>query len=155
MKSLKRWLLILLVFLLWGCASAPEEKNLNLMDTMNYIDENYINTFTTQMNDSDFYTMFSLDPSQISQQVYYQAFLDVKCDEIAMIRVTDETLIPQVESVLQGRLQEVVSEFNGYIDDQYSIASNGIVFSRGTYVFLIIHENATQIQDYLIHELEN
>lgn len=155
MKSLKRWLIVLLVCLFTGCATTPEEKTLNLLDTMNYLDENYINTFTTEMNDSDFYTMFSLDPSQISQQVYYQAFLDVKCDEIALIRVTDETLVPQVEAVLQSRLQAVADEFDGYIDEQYAIASNGIVFSRGTYVFLIIHEDATSIQDYLIHELEN
>lgn len=155
MKLINKVMLILSVCLLWGCQRAPQEKQINLMDTMNYIEENYIDTFTTEMNDSDFYTMFELDPSQITQQVYYQAFLDVKCDEIALIQVSDVELVPNVEAVLQERLTSVVSEFTDYIEDQKTIAQQGIVFSRGSYVFLIVHEKATEIQDYLIHELEN
>lgn len=155
MKAFNKIVMILCLVLVCGCQKAEEEKNLNLAETMNYIDENYIDTFTTEMNESDFYTMFDFDPTQVTQQVYYQAFLDVKCDEIALIRVSDEALVPQVEGILQERLNSVIQEFDGYIDEQYAIASKGIVFSRGTYVFLIIHENATDIQDYLIHELEN
>lgn len=155
MQVIKKFIVLLCFCLLFGCQSAPKEKSLNLTDTMNYLVENYIDTFTSEMNDSDFYTMFELDPDQIIQQVYYQAFLDVKCDEIALIRVSDEALVPQVEAVLQERLSAVINEFDGYIEEQKEIASQGIVFSRGTYVFLIINENATSIQDYLIHELEN
>ncbi|MBE6113866.1 MAG: DUF4358 domain-containing protein [Erysipelotrichaceae bacterium] len=154
MRVFKKVLLVLCICMLAACGK-EEQKDIQLTDAMSYIENNYIDTFTTEVNDSDFYTMFELDPSQIKQQVYYQAFLDVKCDEIALIQVSDEDLVEQVKTVLQTRLEAITNEFDGYIEAQKNIASQGIIFSRGTYVFMIVHEDAVAIQDYLIHELEN
>lgn len=154
MRLFKTVLLVLCLCMFVGCGK-QDQKDIQLTDAMSYIENNYIDTFTTEVNDSDFFTMFELDPSQIKQQVYYQAFLDVKCDEIALIQVSDEKLVEQVKAVLQKRLEAIINEFDGYIEEQKNIASQGIIFSRGTYVFLIVHEDAVAIQDYLIHELGN
>ena len=137
---------LFIVMMLFGCAKEAEKViNLNLDEYSKAIQEEYYDTFLTEMNESDFYTMFGLDPSQALQIEYREAFLDVKADVLVMIEVSDETLVEGVRTVLEKRLLEIQDEFETYIPEVYEIARKGEIVVEGKYVFMIVNENVDDI----------
>lgn len=134
-----------IVMMLFGCAEEVKPITLNLDEYAKSIEEEYYDTFLTELNESDFYTMFSLDPSQALQMEYKEAFLDVKADVLVMIEVSDETLVEGVKAVLEKRLDEIKNEFETYIPEVYEIACKGQIVVEGKYIFMIVNEDVDSI----------
>lgn len=149
-------LLLLLMGLLNGCSNNQAvEKQINLSDYETSFSENYLDTFMVEVNDADLYSMFEmLTPDLVKQYVYTKAFLDIKCDEVFMIQLTDESYVEKIKAVLETRKNEIIEEFSGYIDSEAAIAQNGIIYSSGSYVFMLIGSNAQDMQDEIIKALE-
>ena len=136
---------LFVVMMLFGCAQEVKVISLNLDEYSKTIQEEYYDTFLTEMNESDFYTMFELDPSQALKVEYREAFLDVKADALVMIEVSDETLVDGVRTVLEKRLEEIQDEFKTYIPEVYEIAREGEIIVEGKYIFMIVNENVDDI----------
>lgn len=155
-KSIFRgaWIVMILMLVLTGCGKSTKARKLDFQKVIPNIEENYMDAIMVEMTDSDFYEMFELDPSQVVQTYYKFAFLDIRADEIVMIQLKDSALVTPVEEVLWNRVNELRKEFDGYIEKQKEIVDNAIVFHEGNYVFLIVSEHASDIQDYLISSFE-
>ena len=136
---------LFVVMMLFGCAQEEKVISLNLDEYSKSIQDEYYDTFLTEMNESDFYTMFELDPSQALQIEYREAFLDVKADALVMIEVSDETLVDGVRAVLEKRLLAIQDEFETYIPEVYEIARKGEIVVEGKYIFMIVNENVNDI----------
>ena len=106
------------------------------------------------MNESDFYSYFGVEPNQIKQMVYKEAFLDVKADALVMIEVSDDTIINGIQTKLENRLQEIQDEFETYIPEVYEIAKNGQVIVINSYIFMIVNENSDAIVTDIKSKLE-
>lgn len=153
---MKRFLkCVLAVTILFGCSSKEkEEKSIVIDEYADTIEEQYYDTFMIDMNESDFYSYFEVEPNQIKQMVYKEAFLDVKADALVMIEVSDDTIINGIQTKLENRLQEIQDEFETYIPEVYEIAKNGQVIVINSYIFMIVNENSDAIVEDIKSKLE-
>lgn len=153
---MKRFLkCVLAVTILFGCSSKEkEEKSIVIDEYADTIEEQYYDTFMIDMNESDFYSYFGVEPNQIKQMVYKEAFLDVKADALVMIEVSDDTIINGIQTKLENRLQEIQDEFETYIPEVYEIAKNGQVIVINSYIFMIVNENSDAIVTDIKSKLE-
>lgn len=141
---------MLLLLVVSGCSQKEAPKHMKFDHVKDELEEKFMDTIMVEMNDSDFFALFDLDPSQVVQHHYTFAFLDTKADEVVMIQLRDEETVDQVEKILWDRVNALRNEFDGYIDAQKAIVDQAIVFREGKYVFLIVSAKAREIQDYLI-----
>ena len=150
----KIWLIGVLVLMVISGCSKSKEKQLDIAKVSEDIEKNYQDTIMVEMTDSDFFEKFELDPSQVKQHFYQFAFLDVRADELVMIQVADSSLVESIKTILTKRMEELRAEFDQYIPEQKEIVDRSIIFSDGSYVFLIVSPQATQIQDYIISKFQ-
>lgn len=88
-------------------------------------------------------TLYSgIDLSKIQSYSVKGSMMNVKCNEIAVFQVKDSADLGMVQSALQQRASDVAKTFETYLQDQYEIAKNAVVKTKGNYVCLIIDENA-------------
>ena len=145
---MKKILVLLLSLCMFAaCSQKQEEKKhtLAINDLGNEYVETYYDTYLQDVLDSDLYTMFSIEPNQLLQYVYKEAFLDVRCDMLVMLQVSGDVDIEAIRTVLEKEKQKQVDEFANYIPEVSEIAKKAIIYSNENYIFLIMNEHADEI----------
>ena len=71
--------------------------------------------------------------------------MNVKTNEIAILKVKDEKDIPKAESAVKQRAENVKKQFETYLPDQYENAKNYKLMTKGKYVLFVISEDADKL----------
>lgn len=71
----------------------------------------------------------------------------IKCDEIVMIKAVDADALGRIKTCLENRLEDVKSQMNNYLPDEYKIAAACSVQTVGNYATLFISPDAKSMTD--------
>lgn len=71
----------------------------------------------------------------------------IKCDEIVMIEAADADALGRIKTCLENRLEDVKSQMDNYLPDEYKIASACSVQTVGNYATLFISPDAKAMTD--------
>lgn len=90
----------------------------------------------------DFY---NLDTEKLEEYSIRIPMMNVKTNEIAILKVKDAKDVPAVESAVKGRAENVKKQFEHYLPDQYENAKNYKLVTKGNYVLLVISDKADEL----------
>lgn len=90
----------------------------------------------------DFY---NLDTGKLEDFSIRIPMMNVKTNEIAIMKVKDTNDIAEVEAAVKERAEAVQKQFETYLPDQYENAKNYKVVTKGNYVLFVISEQADEL----------
>lgn len=96
--------------------------------------------------------MYHLDPALLEDYSVRMPMMNVKSNEIAVLKVKDSKDIPTVETAIQQRASDVQNAFEQYLPDQYENAKNYKLVTKGNYLLFVIADPADQ--DALVKEFD-
>ncbi|MEK4231063.1 DUF4358 domain-containing protein [Solibacillus sp. FSL H8-0538] len=85
---------------------------------------------------------YNIDPEMLDEYSIRIPMMNVKTNEIAILKVKNAEDIPDVESAVKQRAENVKKQFETYLPDQYENAKNYKLITKGNYVLLVISEEA-------------
>jgi len=95
--------------------------------------------------------LYHLDPSLLEDYSIMMPLMNVKTNEVAVLKVKDAKDIETVEEAVTQRAADVQKQFETYLQDQYENAKNFQVVKKGNYVLFVISESA----DAIVSEFES
>lgn len=90
--------------------------------------------------------LYHLNPTLLDQYTIMTPMMNIKTNEIAILKVKDAKDIPTVEEAVKQRATDIQKQFETYLPDQYENAKNYKLVTKGNYVIFIISENADDIE---------
>ncbi|MDQ0086894.1 hypothetical protein J2T12_000288 [Paenibacillus anaericanus] len=90
--------------------------------------------------------LYHLNPTLLDQYTIMTPMMNIKTNEIAILKVKDAKDIPTVEEAVKQRATDIQKQFETYLPDQYENAKNYKLITKGNYVIFIISENADDIE---------
>lgn len=89
--------------------------------------------------------LYHLDPSILEDYSIMTPLMNVKTNEVAVLKVKDAKDVATVEEAVKKRAADVQKQFETYLQDQYENAKNFQVVKKGNYVLFVISESADDI----------
>ncbi|MDQ8739427.1 DUF4358 domain-containing protein [Paenibacillus sp. LHD-38] len=86
--------------------------------------------------------MYYIDAALLEQYTIMSPMMNIKTNEIAVFKVKDAKDIAAVEDGIKKRAGDVQKTFETYLQDQYEIAKNYKLVTKGNYIFFVISEKA-------------
>lgn len=122
--------------------------NLNTSDIMNDISENLGNDMPPMMllEDEQVKDTYDIDVLKLDSYVIKIPIMNIRADEIAIIKVKNIKDIEYVKNKLKVRLANIENIFEGYLQDQYELAKNPLIITRGKYILMSISDKNDEIE---------
>lgn len=89
--------------------------------------------------------MYHFDPELAEELVIKMPMMNVKTNEIAIIKLKDAASFATVEEGIKQRAADIQKQFETYLPDQYENAKNYKIVSHDNYVLFVISEEADKI----------
>jgi hypothetical protein len=86
--------------------------------------------------------LYYLDAALLDQFTIMTPMMNVKTNEIAIIKVKDAKDVATVEEAIKKRAGDVQKQFETYLPDQYENAKNYKLITKGNYIFFVIADSA-------------
>ena len=86
--------------------------------------------------------VYNIDPEKLEDYAIRIPMMNVKTNEIAILKVKDAADVSAVEEALKQRAQTVQQQFETYLPDQYENAKNYKLVTKGNYVLFVISDQA-------------
>lgn len=96
-------------------------------------------------------TLYHLDSALLEDYSILIPMMNIKTNEIAVLKVKDIKDVPDVETAVKQRATDVQKQFETYLPDQYENAKNYKMITKGKYVIFVISD----IADDLVQAFEN
>lgn len=90
--------------------------------------------------------LYHMDPALLDQFTIMTPLMNVKTNEIAVLKVKDAKDIAAVEAAVKQRAADVQKQFETYLPDQYDNAKNYKLVAKGNYIIFIISESAADLE---------
>lgn len=97
--------------------------------------------------DDDFISnYYGIDPANLDSYVFASAEDATLATSVIIIKAKSEDAVAALESSLNTVKDQKAAEMQGYIPEQYDIVADSSVKTEGLYVYLVIAENAGDIE---------
>lgn len=95
--------------------------------------------------------LYHLDPALLEDYSIRMPMMNVKSNEISILKVKDAKDITTIEDAVKERASDIQKQFETYLPDQYENAKNYKLVTKGNYILFVISESA----DPLVTEFDN
>ncbi|RIE01152.1 DUF4358 domain-containing protein [Cohnella faecalis] len=89
--------------------------------------------------------IYYLDPELLTEFTIRMPLMNVKTNEIAVLKVKNAKDIAAVKKGLEKHAIDVQKQFETYLQDQYENAKNYKIVTKGNYVLFVISESADDL----------
>lgn len=105
--------------------------------------------------DDDFiFNYYGIDPATLDGYVFASAEDATRADSVIIMRVKSADTVADMESALNVVKDQKAAEMEDYIPEQYEIVADSTVRTEGLYVYLVISENAAEIEKVIREALQ-
>lgn len=91
-------------------------------------------------------TLYHLDPALLEEYTIMTPMMNIKTNEIAVLKVKNPEDVATVEAGVKQRAEDVQKQFETYLPDQYENAKNYKLTTHGKYVVFIISDIAEDLE---------
>lgn len=96
--------------------------------------------------------LYHLNPAVLEDYSIRMPMMNVKSNELAILKVKDAKDIPTIETAVKERAADIQKSFEQYLPDQYENAQNYKLVTKGNYLLFVIADPADQ--DALVREFD-
>ena len=150
MKKLTMFLMLTIIggLLLAACSNdEPKvvEPTLSANEMMDEMLTKIEQPMMMELTDEQVQEVYNIDPEKLADYAIRIPMMNVKSNEIAILKVKDVADVPAVEEAVKQRAQIVQQQFETYLPDQYENAKNYKVVTKGNYVLFVISDQADEL----------
>ncbi|AIQ33859.1 MULTISPECIES: DUF4358 domain-containing protein [Paenibacillus] len=142
-------LTIVLSVVLSACASsnneAAVETNLTAKEMVDEMLAKVEQPSLMEVEEDMVSQLYHLAPSLLEDYSIRMPMMNVKSNEIAILKVKDAKDISTVETAVKERAADIQKQFEQYLPDQYENAQNYKLVKKGNYILFVISESADQL----------
>lgn len=92
----------------------------------------------------DFY---GIDASDLEEYDVRIAMMNVKSNEVAIIKVKDAEKVEEIKGNVEKRAESIKKTFETYLPDQYENAKNYLLETKGKYIIFAIYEDTAKVEE--------
>ncbi|MDD2376078.1 MAG: DUF4358 domain-containing protein [Clostridia bacterium] len=152
-------IIIIIVFVVFITYFKDDYSNVNLnsSDIMNDISLNLGNDMTPMilLEEQQVKDTYDIDVLKLESYVIKIPIMNIRADEIAIIKVKNIRDIEYVKSKLKFRLRNIENTFERYLQDQFELVKNSLIISRGKYILMSISDRNDDIENTFRSYFEN
>jgi len=89
---------------------------------------------------------YDIDISKVENYVINIPIMNIRADEIAIIKVKNINDVEYIKNKLNDRLLTIQSTFERYLQDQFELSKAPLIIVRGKYILMSISENNDKIE---------
>ena len=150
MKKLKLFLMLTIIggLLLAACSNdEPKvvEPTVSANEMMDEMLAKIEQPMMMEVTDEQVQEIYNIDPQKLADYAIRIPMMNVKSNEIAILKVKDVADVPAVEEAVKQRAETVQQQFETYLPDQYENAKNYKVVTKGNYVLFVISDQADEL----------
>lgn len=142
---------IVMICALVGCGSTSNENlknDVSVNDVVTELENNI--EFNKNENFTDAEKLkneYYINPDDVEEFVIKQPVMNVKANELAIIKVKDESKMEEVKKGLEKRGEDLDNKWKQYLPDQYKIVQDRRFVNIGNYAIFVVDEEADKIID--------
>ena len=117
----------------------------NLGDVLTSINSTYNLSLKTLESKDDLKKYYSINPDSVKQ---FAAEIDSNNNapvEIVLVEAVDDSAATEIEKVLAGRYNSIISQYASYTPDKLEMVKDCKVSKDGNYVILIVADNGPEM----------
>ena len=135
-----------------GCSQSGSESvqlkdGETLESVVTSITEELTMPMPAQVDDTILKDVFYVDPEDTNSYFGQFAMVNVSSANVIVVEAKGEDQVASIQESLEKRKDDVCNSFEMYLPDQYEIAQNGKVITKGNYVALLIIENVDRAEE--------
>lgn len=90
--------------------------------------------------------LYKIDADSVDNFILYTSTSNVKADELAVIKLKDESQVENVKKNIQQRIETQKIKFKDYRPDEYFLVENHLLKTKGPIVFFAVSKEADQME---------
>ncbi|WP_291579915.1 DUF4358 domain-containing protein [Clostridium sp. UBA6640] len=148
---------LLIVFTFGGCAKKGDEgaiKDIPVADIIAAIEEKVELGIGNLSEDDTLEKNYYINPEDVAEVEIRTAMLNVKSNELAIIKVKDSSKVEDIKKSVEKRGEDLDKQWSTYLPDQHELVKNRKIKAIGNYVILIIDKEADQIEEIIESKLK-
>lgn len=150
MKKLKMFLMLTIIggLLLAACSNdepAVVEPTLTANEMVDEMLAKVEQPMMVEVTGEQVQEIYNIDPEKLEDYAIRIPMMNVKTNEIAILKVKDAADVPAVEEAVKQRATTVQQQFETYLPDQYENAKNYKLVTKGNYVLFVISDQADEL----------
>ena len=141
-------LALLLAMVITGCSNDKAttfETKLSAKEMADKMIEEVEQPSLMELSAQEVKDVYNLDLDKIEDYSIRIPLMNIKTNEIAIVKVKDAVHVADVEAALKQRAENVMKQFEQYLPDQYEQAKNYKLVTKGNYVLLVISDKADEL----------
>ncbi len=91
-------------------------------------------------------SLYHLNPELLEEYAIRYPLINIKTNEVAVLKVKDSKDIATVEEAVRQRAEDVQKTFENYLPDQYENAMNYKLVTKGQYIMFAICEDSDKLE---------
>ena len=99
------------------------------------------------MDDEFIQNYYGINAAALEEYVFSMSEDAAQAEAVILMKVKDEGDLDEIEGSLQAVVEEKKNEMENYIPEQFAIVEKSKVVRRGSYIWLVISENADAITE--------
>lgn len=129
-----------------------KDKNIDPKMSVNQMQDEILKLYgndmpnMTSLDDIGLKEIYNIDISSIDSMNIQIPMINIRVNEISIIKVKNSSDISFIKDKFKQRAEKVASTFENYLSDQYEIAKNPLIKSKGNYVIMIMSDKKDEIE---------
>ena len=92
---------------------------------------------------------YGIDPADLEEYIFTEAEDATLASTVIIMKVKNEDAVERIVNSLNTVISQKAAEMQDYIPEQYEIVADSAVKTEGLYVYLVIAENAGDIESVI------
>lgn len=90
--------------------------------------------------------LYKIDAVNVDDFILYTSTSNVKADELAVIKLKDESQAESVKENIEQRIEAQKMKFKDYRPDEYFLVENHVLKTKGPFVFFAVSKEADSME---------
>ena len=143
--------LALVMALFTGCNSGQGEAEVKPNQSIGDIVASMVQESTIPMaaevDETMLQEIFHIDPAGTASYAGQFAQVNISSANLIIVEAKDSSKVETIQEALKKRQEDVMLSFEMYLSDQYEIAKNAKIITKGNYVALLMVEEVDKAEE--------
>ena len=132
-----------------GSQDGESAKEVSVQDIYKSVGESMELPSMVEGDDDFISNYYGIDPANLDSYVFASAEDATLATSVIIMKAKSEDAVAAIEASLNTVKDQKAAEMQGYIPEQYDIVADSSVKTEGLYIYLVIAENAGDIESMI------